>query len=116
MVYKLATTADLKHLPTMGKCLRDTITRHVNTLVKEYGADRNVEEDDGGFVLYASPGTSQEEIKQVFDFSNSIAEYIDFVDAPEESFCVALFLLNNEYSVTIITALADTPQAIIKEM
>ena len=54
MVYKLCNIADLVTLPTMDECIRERITGMVTTLSELYGENRNIDNDDGGFVVYTA--------------------------------------------------------------
>lgn len=51
MVYKLGNLKDLKSLPAMDKVTYGTLFELVSVLSYEYGEDRNIDNDDGGYVL-----------------------------------------------------------------
>ena len=109
MVYKLGNIDDLKILPSP---LDDNTFRNIYELVSvlthEYGADRNVDTDDGGYVLYAPKGTNVEEIKAYFDYTKNAIEYVN----RSVDICCAFYLLNNDFSVVIIMSTADAPDEI----
>ena len=67
---------------------------------------------DGGFVLYATPGTDCKEIKAYFDYSKHTVESADRFG----SLVVVMYLLHNEYVVLIIISEDDAPAEIIKEI
>ena len=112
MVYKIGTLADLDTIPLVEDATLELLYHHASVLTREYGESRNVEEDDGGFVLYAAPGTRTEELKAWFDTSKHTVEYVDTYG----SLCEALYLLNNDYAVVIIMSIADAPTEILKEI
>jgi len=67
MVYKLGHEAEIGSLPfkVSGK-LYDDLFEFLIVLDNEYGADRDVEQDDGGYVLFCTPGTTDSEIQRYF--------------------------------------------------
>lgn len=77
MVYKIGNVYDLEELPQLEDTALELLYHYARVLSVEYGENRNVEEDDGGFVLYATSGTSAEDIKPFFDFSKAVAESVD---------------------------------------
>ena len=76
MVYKLANEKDMDALPILFIDTWAVVHAYVKALSTHYGADRNVDNDDGGYVLFAAPGTSLEEIKEVFDYTKCQVEYV----------------------------------------
>lgn len=111
MVYKLGNVTDLESLPAMDKITYGVLWEFTNVLTNEYGADRDVDNDDGGYVLYATPGTKAEEVKAMFDYSATI-EYVNRTLQAEPPICSALYLLNNDYAVVIVMSIADAPKEI----
>ena len=112
MVYKLGNVSDLEKLMIADETTYNVLHELTSVLTNEYGADRNVNEDDGGYVLFATLGTKPEEIKAFFDYTANLVEFVDVQD----DVCSALFILSSDYGVVIITSLADTPPEILKEI
>ena len=112
MVYKMGNIADVESVPFEDERSREICTQYASILTAEYGQDRNIDTDDGGFILYATPGTSPEEIKAYFDYTKHTVEYVDVFRAV----CSALYLLSNDYGVVIVMSIADVPEEIKKEM
>lgn len=108
MVYKIGNIADLTKLPSLTEVEYRNLYEWVSNLDLHYGSDRNVDTDDGGYVLFATPGTKAEEIKVYFDYSNNTLEYVN----TDCGLCSALYLLNNDYSVVIVMRIADAPTEI----
>lgn len=70
MVYKLGREAEIGSLPfPMSGKLYDSLLEFLLVLDNEYGADRDVEQDDGGYVLFCTPGTTDSEIQRYFNFA-----------------------------------------------
>ena len=111
MVYKLGNDKDMDTLPPLDGKTEEIIYVYTSTLTYQYGEERNIDEDDGGYVLYATPGTDREELKACFDYTKHTPEYVDRYG----SICVAMYITHNEYAVVIITSIADAPEEITKE-
>ena len=63
MVYKLGNTSDLASLPSTDPVTLQNLYELTSVLTNEYGDDRNIDTDDGGFVLYAPPEHRQKKPK-----------------------------------------------------
>ena len=106
MVYKFAHVKDLKNLPITELRAVPLLQAILAVLDEEYGADRDVDEDDGGYVLYAKRGTKEDELKAAFDFSTKVWEDVEY----HGNLVEIIYLLNNEYSVTLVMAVEDLPE------
>ena len=111
MVYKIGNLKDMEVLPPTDEQTSQLIYRYAKRLSTEYGEDRNID-SDGGYILYATPKSNAEEIKAYFDYSRHIAEYVELCG----DICSATYLLNNDYVVTVLTRLEDTPVEIANEL
>ena len=112
MVYKIGNVADLDILPLIDDTALELLLHYARVLTIEYRENRNIDEDDGGYLLYAAPDTNAEEIKAYFDYSKHTVESVD-------RFCslvVAMYILHNEYVVLIVMSEADAPAEFIKEI
>ena len=75
MVYKLGNYKDMESLPPLDEKTEEILYIYTSTLTYQYGEERNIDEDDGGIVFYAPPGTDCEEIKAYFDYTKHTSEY-----------------------------------------
>ena len=112
MVYKIGNISDLESIVITDENAYALLSQYAKLLSYEYGEDRNVDTDDGGYVLYATPGTKSEDIKAYFDYSKHTVESVDRFG----SLVVAMYILHNEYVVLIVMSEADAPAEIIKEI
>ena len=112
MVYKIGNLADLANLPLIDDTALELLYHHATVLSHEYGESRNIEEDDGGYILFASSGTNAAELKPFFDVSVHTPEHVDRYG----NLCEAFYLLNNDYAIVIIMSVADAPSEILKEI
>ena len=106
MVYKLGTIDDMKMLPQLEPNLRDYIKYLLLVLDTEYGTDRDIDNNDGGYVVFVTGNTSDYEITEVFDFKNHSVEYVEI----GETYSTAVYLLNNEYTVMLIMPTDELPE------
>ena len=112
MIYKIGSVEDMQSIVFENDDIKQTVYHYASILTYEYGANRNIDTDDGGYILYATKGTTAEEIKACFDYTQNIIEFVDV----QNDVCSALFILSSDYGVVIITSLVDTPPEILKEI
>lgn len=112
MVYKIGNLADLARLPSVDDATMALLYHHARMLSAEYSENRNVNESDGGFVLYVEPGTNINDLKAFFDISKHTVEYVNTYG----SLCEAYYLLNNDFVVVIVMSIDDAPTEIRKEI
>ena len=112
MVYKIGNITDLATIPiTDGKAF-ELLYHYARVLSQEYGRERNVNEDDGGYILYAPLGTNTEAIKAYFDYTEHTVESVDRYG----ELYAAMYILSNEFAVTIVGSLVDAPPQFINEI
>ena len=112
MIYKIGNISDLEMLPMLDDATLELLYHHARVLTHEYRANRNIDESDGGYVLFATSGTNREELKTFFDTSAHTPECVNTYG----SLCEAIYLLNNDFAVVIIMSIADTPTEILNEI
>ena len=106
MVYKLGTIDDMKILPQLEPSLRDYIKYLLLVLNTEYGTDRDIENNDGGYVVFVTENTGKDKIKEVFDYTRHTVEYVEI----GEAYSTAVYMLNNEYTVMLIIPTEELPE------
>lgn len=87
----------------------DEIQKTVRILDCHYGDSRDVDQDDGGFVLLLL-SESKEEIERIYDatmqkyfLQRELAEFEDvIVQNRQKEWHIALYLVGSEYGITII--------------
>ena len=112
MVYKIGNVSDLEKIPIPDSNTYDLLYRYARVLSDGYGEERNVDTEDGGYILFCSPSTKTEDIKVCFDYTKHIVESVDRFG----SLIAASYLLHNEFVVTIIMSADDAPAELIKEI
>ena len=106
MVYKLGTIDDMKILPQLEPSLRDYIKYLLLVLDTEYSSDRDIDNNDGGYVVFVTEDTPMNEIKEVFDYTKHTVEYVEV----GEAYSTAVYMLNNEYTVMLIIPTEELPE------
>ena len=114
MIHKLGHLRDLDDIVVEDEAILKDLTEFLSVLDNEYGEDRDVDNSDGGYVLYCEAGTSLDELeavfnyKAVFDWSGNIKSKIPY--------CSTMFFLNNETAVVIVMSIEDAPENIKNEI
>jgi len=106
MVFKLGTIDDMKMLPQLEPSLRDYIKYLLLVLDTEYGIDRDIDNNDGGYVVFVTEDTPMNEIKEAFDYTKHTVEYVEI----GEAYSTAVYLFNNEYTVMLIMPTEELPE------
>ena len=112
MVYKIGNVSDLEGIPITDSFTYDILHHYARVLTCEYGEKRNLDTDDGGFILYATPDTSTEDIKTFFDYTKHIVESVDRFG----QLYAAMYILHNEFVVTIVGCINDIPTELTEHM
>lgn len=111
MIYKLGGPGDLEHIPSLSPEAREVLLKYLQVLAEEYGENRDLDHDMGGYLLYCQPGTKQEELLSVFDYREHLLEWVEW----GRNLCVGLFLLTDDYGVVLVMAKEDAPKEMFKE-
>ena len=112
MIYKIGNTSDLSKIPIPNKDAEEPLKFYANILTETYGANRDLDKEDGGFILYALPNTPCEEIKAQFDYTQHLVEFVDVWG----EVCSAVYILSQDYGVVIVVSTKDAPAEILKEI
>lgn len=112
MIYKLGTTNDLISLQSLNPNVRKIIKNDLTILDENYGCDRDINNDDGGYVLYCTSGTKKEELKEYLDYTEYLPEFVDLI----LGFCHAVYILSTEYAISVIISIEDAPEEIKNEI
>jgi hypothetical protein len=91
--------------------------RIVTMLDKTYGADRDVENSDGGFVVIVENVQDISLIGQRYvSLDGNGHEVVDVVQCEKGSYINALFLCNNEFGINVLMPLEIAPQVLLKDV
>ena len=115
MIYKLSNVSDMSKLPSMDDRLRNAIFKNLKILDDNYGEDRDVYNNDGGYVLFCEPGTTEEEIQSYHDHIQYLPEFVHPVIS-NPPYIETLYLISNDFGIVLFTRYSDTPDDILEEM
>ncbi|ACD53625.1 hypothetical protein DVV91_12365 [Clostridium botulinum] len=81
----------------------DTISNTIEVLDENYGAERNIEADLGGYVVIVENTVDIEMLKQD-KLKGLLAEYTDIIKCSEGvNWTSSLFLISSDFSIVVIT-------------
>ncbi len=109
MVYKVGSPEDIVNIPNINEAETKVITKFARILSDMYGSDRDIDNDYGGYILFATKGTNPEEIKNVFDYEENLLEYAEL---HKGDICAAVYITSTEYGVVLIMSMNDAPKII----
>ena len=114
MIHKLGNIRDVVKLKHINVSVKETLLDYTSVLTNFYGEDRDIDNDDGGYVLYCEKGTLPEDIKAFFDYSENVLECAS--DITNTDYFSATYILNNEFAVILVMHSDDIPDEIRKEL
>ena len=115
MIYKLANPCDLQELPPMDSAVRDILLQYTTILSTEYGDNRDIDHEDGGYVLYATPDTTTEEVRKVFDPNGCVPEMVVRIDS-HPVYIYTVFILSSDYGVVLVTPASAMPTDLLNQI
>ena len=113
VMIQLAFKKEPNNVKSMPQEAQEVIAGILEILDREYGADRNKYEDDGGYVVIVEKQQDFKEIKDktYIDCDNVIAEYVEkIICSNGEIYANSLILCNNDYAISLIIPLELTQQ------
>ena len=100
---KIYSKEQLKQLKEYPIEVINRIFEAIEILDNNYGANRNVDSDLGGYILIAENIVDIEILKQG-KLRGLIPEYTDIVECKEEvNWTSSLFLLSSDYAIVVVT-------------
>lgn len=115
MIYKLANPCDLQDLPPMDSAVRDILLQYTTILSTEYGDNRDVDHEDGGYVLYATSDTTAEEVNRAFDPNGCVPELVTRIDSCP-AYLYTLYLLSSDYGVVLVVPTSAAPSELLNQI
>ena len=117
MICKIGNMDDYcKYENALPEEMRESIYAQTLMFCENYGADRDVDEDDGGYILYCAPGTKEEEIKAYFDYTDCYPEAGYLHKEVTPPLYSVLYLCNNEFTVNLYIHQQDIPDEIAENL
>jgi hypothetical protein len=102
---------------TIDRNVYGAALRLVTMLDETYGAERDVDNGDGGFVLIAENVQDVEGIGQRYvRLYENKHEAVDVVKCERGMYLNVLFLCNNEFGINILMPVDIAPQVLLKDV
>ena len=99
MYHKIGTIKQLEEIKEkISLDVYDKIYDIISVLDREYGADRNFEDNDGGFVIYADSQDEIDEVRNIMHLNKKVPELVDVIGGCTN----VLYLKNNEFGINFI--------------
>lgn len=87
---------------SIPKDAQAALLESVQVLDNEYGEDRNVEDDDGGYAVLLEEEADIAQLKEFFPLDTWSPEWVDL---SRSGYTSSLYMLNNEYGVVLVMPL-----------
>ena len=104
MIFKFGTRKAFQHhRAEMPEEVFSHLRYSIDLLDENYGANRDIDHDDGGFVLLF---THTEDFAQVrsstgIDFACHSPEWVDRINTAIEDYAAALYLISNDFGIIL---------------
>ena len=99
-IYKKSQLLEVNNIPTE---VIEGIKATIDVLNENYGANRDIESDLGGYVVIAENIVDMEILKQD-KLQGLVPEYTDIVECSEGvDWTSSLFLLSSDYAIVVVT-------------
>ena len=91
--------------------------RVLSRLDAAYGADRDVEKDDGGFILVVEKVCDLCQVEQMgLKLDGFGHETLDVFQSEQGPYANILFLCNNEFGINVILPMRMAPRGLVQEL
>jgi hypothetical protein len=102
---------------TIERDVYDVALRIVTILDKTYGAGRDVDNGDGGFVVIVENIQDMSLIEQRYvKLDENRHEAVDAVKCKKRTYINAFFLCSNEFGINVLMPMDLAPQALLREL
>lgn len=102
-IKKIYVSNELKSLIEYPIEIIDVIAETISILGENYGEERDVDKDLGGYVLIAENIVDIEVLKKGV-LKDSVVEYTDIIECSEGvNWTSSLFLLSSDYAIIVVT-------------
>ena len=87
-------------------------------LDSQFGDDRDVENDDGGFVFVAESEDDLDYfIKNCVELESPLREYVEIIESEKGPYLNVFFLYNEyEYGITLFVPVSVAPESLLKDL
>ena len=117
MIFKFGTLRDTNKISPqiISENVLEAIRNDLMILDREYGEERNIDNDDGGYILYCTADTTIEELRSTFDTREHVLEWAGKINSTPP-YCIALYLMTNDYAIEVVMPLSKADADIQAEL
>ena len=104
MIFKFGTRKAFQHhRAEMPEEVFSHLQYSIDLLDENYGAERDIDHDDGGFVLLFTHAEDWAQIRSTtnIDFTSHIPEWVDHISTESEDYAAALYLISNDFGIIL---------------
>ena len=104
MIFKFGTRrAFQRHRVEMPGEVFSHLQYNIDLLEENYGADRDIDHDDGGFVLLFTRAEDLAQVRAVtnINFACHSPEWVDRINTAAEDYAAALYLISNDFGIIL---------------
>ena len=104
MILRLYTLEDLQlHREEMPEEVFRHLYSSIQILDENYGAERDIDHDDGGFVLLFTRAEDLAQVRAVtnINFACHSPEWVDHISTESEDYAAALYLISNDFGIIL---------------
>jgi hypothetical protein len=118
MIIKIGTYAEaMKYKNELPTAIFNIAKQMADILDENYGADRDIDNEDGGYILIINHPTDL--ITLVTDYQLNIlddgSEYVDEINT-EPSYLSLLFIRNNEFAIALLMPKSFAPDIVLEDL
>ena len=115
MLYRIGTEHEVVTLESkLPNRVYDVLFTYTAILDREYGSERNYLQS-GGYSLVAETKEDVAVLKKIIDYDTHPCEWLNRL-GKDGSYIAAMYLLNDDYSITLFMPLSIAPEAIINDL
>jgi len=118
MLYKFGTAKEIETIKDkIPDALYKTALDIVTALDENYGADRDVDEEDGGFVVILQNVQDIEEATtEGIQLDEDIYEYVNLVKCEDGDYINVLYLANNEFGINVFLPKDTASNSLLEDL
>ena len=118
ILHKAGTVKELAQFAgKMDDCLYREALRIVTILDNEYGADRDVDNGDGGFVLIAENVQDIALIRERYkNIGSDACEAVDVFNCSNGQYVNGFYLSNNEFGINLLMPIEIAPVELLRDL
>lgn len=117
---RLGTVAELNKAESFPKELQDEMKTHLAILDDNYGKDRDIIKDLGGYLLVVQSEEEMPEVNKLLNMDltvDAIPEFVDIIRCGNTKvYTISLILLSSDYAVVLIMPFEITPLSLLSQI